>query len=63
MFMVALFWLLRRRQITLWECLRPRWDDVPVSFTPAGLRAQLARLSRRPPPPKTQTGDALVALE
>jgi O-antigen/teichoic acid export membrane protein len=63
MFLVALFWLLRRRQITLWECLRPRWDDVPVSFTPAGVRVQLARLLRRAPENKGQTTDALVALE
>lgn len=63
MFLVALFWLLRRRQITLWECLRPRWDDVPVSFTPAGVRVQLARLLRRAPENKGQTADALVALE
>jgi O-antigen/teichoic acid export membrane protein len=64
MFLVALFWLLRRRQITLWECLRPRWTDLPSSFTPASLRAQLARLSRRrPPATKGQTADALVGLE
>lgn len=30
MFLVALFWLLRRRQITLWECMRPRWEDIPT---------------------------------
>ncbi len=29
MFVVALFWLLRRLRISLWECLRPRWEDVP----------------------------------
>ena len=63
MFLVALFWLLRRRQITLWECLRPRWDDVPFSFTPAGLRDQLARMLRRPSQVKNQPADALVALE
>lgn len=63
MFVVALFWLLRRGEITLWECLRPRWDDVPLSFTPAGLRAQLARASRRTPQTKSQTAEALVALE
>ncbi|HEV7798174.1 MAG TPA: polysaccharide biosynthesis C-terminal domain-containing protein [Pyrinomonadaceae bacterium] len=63
MFLVALFWLLRRRQITLWECLRPRWDDVPLSFTPAGLRVQLGRLIRRAPQTEGQTTDALAALE
>jgi O-antigen/teichoic acid export membrane protein len=63
MFLVALFWLLRRRQITLWECLRPRSSDVPVSFTPAGLRTQFARMVRRTPSAKTQTADALIGLE
>jgi O-antigen/teichoic acid export membrane protein len=63
MFIVALFWLLRRRQITVWECLRPRWDDVPASFTPAAIRVQFARLSRRTPPAKSQTADALLGLE
>lgn len=63
MFLVALFWLLRRRKITLWECLRPRWDDVPLGFTPAALRAQLARVSRRTPQTKSQTVEAMVALE
>jgi O-antigen/teichoic acid export membrane protein len=63
MFLVALFWLLRRSQLTLWECLRPRWSDVPMSFTPAGIRVQLARSWRRAPQPKGQTADALVGVE
>jgi O-antigen/teichoic acid export membrane protein len=63
MFLVALFWLLRRRQITLWECMRPRWGDLPSSFTPAGVRAQFARISRRPAQGKSQTADALAGLE
>jgi O-antigen/teichoic acid export membrane protein len=63
MFLVSLFWLLRRSQISLWECLRPRWRDVPASFTPAGIRQQLARLSGRPPQPKAQTADALLGVE
>ena len=58
MFLVALFWLLRRREITLWECLRPRWSDVPKSFTPAGIRVQLARVLSRAPQTKTETADA-----
>jgi O-antigen/teichoic acid export membrane protein len=40
MFLVALFWLLRRSQITLWECLRPRWNDIPHTLQPAYLRAR-----------------------
>jgi hypothetical protein len=63
MFLVALFWLLRRRQITLWECLRPRWNDVPRSFTPAGVRVQLAKILRRTPETRGQAADALAALE
>jgi O-antigen/teichoic acid export membrane protein len=63
MFLVALFWLLRRREITLWECLRPRWSDVPMNLTPAGIGVQLARVLRREPETKGQTADALVVLE
>lgn len=61
MFVVALFWLLRRRKITLWECLRPRWDDLPAGMTPAGLRVQFARFSHQTPQTQNQTADALVA--
>src|ERR1043166_459393 len=63
MFLVALFWLLRRRKVTLWECLRPRWDDVPFNFTPAGIRVQLATVLRRAPRSKPQTADAVAVLE
>jgi len=58
MFLVALFWLLRRRQVTLWECLRPRWDDIPRSFMPATLRNRVSRHTPRPTP--RQTSEALV---
>jgi O-antigen/teichoic acid export membrane protein len=60
MFLVALFWLLRLRKISLWECLRPRWDDLPRSLTPASLRAQLAALFSGTPQTKRQSADALV---
>jgi O-antigen/teichoic acid export membrane protein len=63
MFLVALFWLLYCRQISLWECLRPRWHDIPEGFTPAGIRLQLAKLLRRGPQSETQTADALAGLE
>ncbi len=39
MFVVALFWFLRQQKITLIQCLRPRWDDVPPVFIPAALRS------------------------
>lgn len=61
MFLVALFWLLRRRRISLWECLRPRADDLPPSLKPAALRAQFSRLRHRPKPAESQTGDALAS--
>jgi O-antigen/teichoic acid export membrane protein len=63
MSVVALFWLLRRRHITLWECLRPRWSDVPNSLAPANVRARFARFTRAPQPVPSQTTDALVGLE
>jgi len=50
MFVVALFWFLRQQKISLWECLRPRWDDVPPVFMPAGLRAEFYKYKRRTRP-------------
>lgn len=58
MFLVALFWLMRRRQVTLWECLRPRWGDIPRSFMPPRLRNRVSR--RTPRPTSRQTSEALV---
>ena len=63
MFLVALFWLLRRSQITLWECLRPRWSDVPLSFTPAGMRVQVARVLSESPQRKRESEDGVWALD
>lgn len=60
MFGVALFWLLRQQKISLWECLRPRWDDVPPSIKPAALREQFYTFMNRSQPAKTETGDALI---
>jgi O-antigen/teichoic acid export membrane protein len=59
MFLVSLFWLLRRRQISLWECLRPRWDDIPNSLQPAGLRAQFYRVTGRA---EARPADVLTAI-
>jgi O-antigen/teichoic acid export membrane protein len=58
MFLVALFWLLKRRQVTLWECLRPRWDDIPGSLMPAALWDRVLR--RTPRSASRQTGEALI---
>jgi O-antigen/teichoic acid export membrane protein len=61
MFLVALFWFLWNCEISLWECLRPRWGDLPLVLTPAGLRAQLSKLSSGTAAAKTQSADALVS--
>jgi O-antigen/teichoic acid export membrane protein len=60
MFVVALFWFLWNCEISLWECLRPSWDDFPAALTPAALRTRIARLSSRPSKAKTQGADALA---
>jgi O-antigen/teichoic acid export membrane protein len=60
MFLVALFWLLHRRQITLWECLRPRLDDLPSILTPAGLRAGVSKYTQRKHPSGTQIPEVMA---
>jgi O-antigen/teichoic acid export membrane protein len=45
MLAVALFWLAREQRVGLWECLRPRRDDIPLGkikalVRPGQLRAQ-----------------------
>lgn len=52
MFLVALFWLIRRRQITLWECLRLRWEDIPRSFMRHLCEVGLRRVLRDQQPGK-----------
>jgi O-antigen/teichoic acid export membrane protein len=61
MFLVALYWLLRRRRVSVWECFRPRWSDVPRSLTPASLRAKISGVRHRAQPPKNHVPDALIA--
>jgi len=60
MFGVALFWFLRQQKISLGECLRPRWDDVPPSLKPAALREQLAAFMNHTKPAKTEAADVLI---
>jgi O-antigen/teichoic acid export membrane protein len=61
MFAVALFWFLRRRRISLWECLRPRWGDVPPILYPRNLRHELYRLSGRSRGSQAKAGEVLVS--
>lgn len=58
MFLVALFWLLWQRRITLWECLRPRWDDLPLVKMRA-VRGEVFRFAFRRSEPKSQPGAAV----
>jgi O-antigen/teichoic acid export membrane protein len=50
MFLVALFWFLRVRKITVWTCLRPRWADLPNSLMPAVLHTHFSRITSRSQP-------------
>ena len=60
MLVVALFWFLRQQKISLWECLCPRFDDVPRILTPAGFRAEFYKYMRPAQPTETQMRDVVV---
>ena len=38
MLLVALFWLVRKQRLRLWDCLRPQRDDIPLSKLLASFR-------------------------
>jgi O-antigen/teichoic acid export membrane protein len=57
MLVVALFWLLRRRGIGLWECLRPRWEDMPLSIMSPRPLSRLRALIQGS---KSQPSDVIV---
>lgn len=61
MFSVALFWLLRRGKVSLWECLRPRWTDLPPAFSPAALRAQVYQYLGRNQRTRTPARDVIIS--
>lgn len=58
MTLVALFWFLRQQKLTLWECLRPRREDLPEVLKPANLREEIYRVTGRA---KARTADVLVS--
>jgi O-antigen/teichoic acid export membrane protein len=60
MFVVALFSLLRQQKVGLWECLRPRLDDIPDIMMPANLRREFLRYIRRSTAGKPRGGEALA---
>lgn len=48
MFFAALFWLMRLRHVTLLECLRPRWEDLPQGLKLSSIHTRLMRFLGRP---------------
>ena len=60
MLVVALFWFLRQQKISLWECLCPRFDDVPRILTPVGFRAEFYKYMRPTQTSQTQMRDVVV---
>jgi O-antigen/teichoic acid export membrane protein len=61
MFVVALFWFLRQQKIGLWECVRPRRDDIPPILYPHNLKQVLYRFLGRSHGPQTPAGEVLVS--
>jgi O-antigen/teichoic acid export membrane protein len=59
MFVVALFLFLRQQKTSLWECLRPRLDDIPPVFMPAGLRSEFYKYQRRTQATRGRAGVAV----
>jgi hypothetical protein len=57
MTVVALFWFLRQQKLSLWECLRPRLEDLPPVLKPANLWEEVCRFTGRA---KTRRADVLV---
>ena len=42
MLIVALFWLMKKQKISLWDCLRPQSDDIPLSRMIANLKLRVS---------------------
>lgn len=61
MLVVALFWMLRRTETSVWECLRPRLSDMPTGLKPAELRAAFYKYASSTKLTRTKTADALVS--
>lgn len=60
MFFVALFWLLRLGRISLFECLRFRWSDLPEGLRDPALQTRILRVIRRTPAADTARTEVLV---
>lgn len=54
---VALFWFLRQQKLSLWECLRPRMEDLPPVLKPANLWEEVCRFTGRG---KARQADVLI---
>lgn len=57
MTIVALFWFLRQQKLSLWECLRPRMEDLPPVLKPANLWDEVCRFTGRG---KSRQADVLI---
>ncbi|HXD30873.1 MAG TPA: oligosaccharide flippase family protein [Pyrinomonadaceae bacterium] len=59
MFIAALCSLMRLRRVTLLECLRPRWDDLPEGLKSPAFPTRLARFLGRASSTETARSEAL----
>jgi O-antigen/teichoic acid export membrane protein len=60
---VALFWILRQTKTGIWECLRPRWSDMPISLKPSELRGEFFKYVGGPRPSKTKADAVLSGID
>jgi O-antigen/teichoic acid export membrane protein len=60
MFVAALIALMRLRRLSLVECLKPRWDDLPQNLRWPAVQMRILRLLHRSPPADTPSKEALV---
>lgn len=60
MFLAALISLMRLRRVSLLECLKPRWEDLPQGLKLPALQVRWARLLRRPSVAESGRSEALV---
>lgn len=58
MFVVALFWVLRSRGMGIWDCLRPRWEDIP-NLRQFGFGLESVRLKLIGDRTKPKVGESL----
>jgi O-antigen/teichoic acid export membrane protein len=60
MFLAALVALMRLRKLSLVECLKPRWDDLPQNLRWPAIQLRLLRVLRRSPATDAPAKEALA---